>query len=214
MSKNTIKYIILVFILGLFGFETTNLIFNDEKSKNNQQNQPSIAVENIRNNNIQEIANKTANYDNKKYQKFSGSAIALDGDSLRFKDYEVRLFGIDAPEYSQNCLNNFNQEYPCGRISKIYLANIVRDQEITCYYQKKDIYNRYLSDCFTKETHINKEIIKNGMAIIYDFKETNSEMEQLEKQAKANKLGVWQGSFEKPKDYRKSHKINKNHKTI
>lgn len=34
---------------------------------------------------------------------FDGTATAKDGDSLMVGSREVRLFGIDAPEYKQTC---------------------------------------------------------------------------------------------------------------
>ena len=46
------------------------------------------------------------------------------------------------------------------------------------------------------------------MAIIYNFKETTALMEGLEKQAKEQKIGLWQGEFQKPKDYRKANPKN------
>jgi endonuclease YncB( thermonuclease family) len=36
-------------------------------------------------------------------QTFSGYARSIDGDSLYVGETEVRLFGIDAPEWSQTC---------------------------------------------------------------------------------------------------------------
>lgn len=208
MQKNSIKYLILVIFLGLFGFKVSDLLI-DDKINNDYNN-----VREVNKTDSQGIKDNLKDNNNNKfndgeYQEFSDFGVAIDGDSIRFKNYEVRLMGIDAPEYSQICLNAFNQEYPCGRISKIYLANILRNQKITCRYTKKDIYNRYLAECFVDKLNINHEIIKNGMAIIYDFKDSNPIVESLEKQARINKIGVWQGAFEKPKDYRKSHKISR-----
>jgi endonuclease YncB( thermonuclease family) len=206
MQKNSIKYLILVIFLGLFGFKVSDLLIDDKI--NDGYNDVKEVNENNAQNNKQSLNNNSDEFNDGKYQEFSDFGVAIDGDSIRFKNYEVRLMGIDAPEYSQTCLNAFNQEYPCGRISKIYLANILRNQKVTCKYAKKDIYNRYLAECFVDKLNINHEIIKNGMAIIYDFNDTNPIVESLENQARINKIGVWQGAFEKPKDYRKSHKIN------
>ena len=45
--------------------------------------------------------------------------------------------------------------------------------------------------------------IKNGMAIIYNIHTATKEMKSIEKQARINKVGMWQGKFLAPKDYRK-----------
>ncbi|MBU6338790.1 MAG: thermonuclease family protein [Rickettsiales bacterium] len=141
--------------------------------------------------------------------QFRGKAFAVDGDSVKIKnDVEtknVRLFGIDAPEYSQTCFDGKDQEYDCGKISKKFLSDLINNKEVTCYYNNKDIYNRYLAKCRVDGISINEKILENGMAIIYDFKQSDEKMISLEESAKTNKIGIWQGKFQIPKEYRKSH---------
>lgn len=146
-------------------------------------------------------------------QKFSGSAFVLDGDSLRVGKKEVRLFGIDAPEYSQTCFDSKKKEYACGQISRDFLISLAGGKKVECLYAQKDKYDRYLSKCFVVDADknspnnlsINEELVKNGMAVIYFFGEADEKMEKLEEGAKASKIGVWRGAFQLPKDYRKSH---------
>lgn len=38
-----------------------------------------------------------------------------DGDSFIIQGRKVRLWGIDAPEYYQNCFDTEGNEYPCGK---------------------------------------------------------------------------------------------------
>lgn len=146
--------------------------------------------------------------------EFHGKAYAIDGDSIKVKDNletkNVRLFGIDAPEYKQSCFNAKDQEYDCGKISKKFLSDLINNKEVICYYKNKDIYNRYLAKCEVAGISISEKIIENGMAIIYDFKQSDEKMIKLEELAKTNKLGIWQGKFQNPKDYRKSHKNKSN----
>lgn len=118
---------------------------------------------------------------------------------------EVRLVGIDAPEYSQTCFNEKNSEYECGKKSRDFLIKLAGGKEVKCFYAEKDKYDRYLGKCFVGEVSINEEILKNGMAVIYNFAETEEKMTKLEAQAKEKKLGIWQGTFQLPKDYRKAH---------
>jgi len=139
-------------------------------------------------------------------KKFSGKIKVLDGDSIFVNKKEVRLYGLDAPEYSQTCFDKENQEYACGKNSRQFLYNLAHNKEGYCFYAKKDIYNRYLGKCFIENTSINQAILKNGMAVIYSFKNIERSFEILEKEARKKELGIWQGKFELPKDYRKRNK--------
>jgi len=143
-------------------------------------------------------------------QQFIGIAEVIDGDSLRIRNdnikYEVRLFGIDAPEFHQTCFDEKDKEYNCGEISRNFLLKLADKKETSCFYAQKDVYNRYLAICKIDNIVINEEIVKNGMAIIYNLKQADENLINLENLAKVNKLGVWQGKFQTPKDYRKSHK--------
>jgi endonuclease YncB( thermonuclease family) len=138
-------------------------------------------------------------------KELSGKAFAIDGDSLKVGDKEVRLFGLDAPEYSQTCFDSKKQEYPCGQISREFLIKLVGKKEVKCLYAQMDKYNRFLSKCFIDKVSINEEIVKNGMAVIYNFAESEEKMNILEAEAKKQKIGIWRGAFQLPKEYRKEH---------
>lgn len=138
-------------------------------------------------------------------KKFSGNTFVIDGDSIKVGKNEVRLFGLDAPEYSQTCFNAKKEEYSCGQMSRDFLVNLANKKQVECFYSQKDKYDRYLSKCYIDKVSINEEIIKNGMAVIYNFTESDEKMNELEKEAKAKKLGIWKGSFQLPKEYRKEH---------
>ncbi len=138
-------------------------------------------------------------------KEFSGTAKVIDGDSIRVDDREVRLFGLDAPEYSQSCFEASGREYHCGNISYRFLQDLAEGKKVTCHYAEKDKYNRFLGKCEVGEVSINQEIVKNGMAVIYNFTESDDKMDELEASAKEQKLGLWQGAFQLPKEYRKSH---------
>lgn len=121
---------------------------------------------------------------------------------------EVRLYMLDAPEYSQTCFNAKDEEYECGQKSRDFLINLAGGKEVECVYAMKDKYDRFLSKCYVDDKSINEELVQNGMAVIYSFGDSDEKMEKYEAEAKKKKIGIWQGKFQLPKDYRKQHKRN------
>lgn len=53
-----------------------------------------------------------------------GPAEVIDGDSLRVGGTGVRLFGVDAPEYSQSCFSN-GSPVACGIMAKDALEGLI-----------------------------------------------------------------------------------------
>ena len=72
---------------------------------------------------------------------------------------------------------------------------------IKCISKSRDRYKRYLGVCFLDDLDLNKWMVKNGHAIAY--KKYSRKYELQEQYAKENKLGVWQGSFIEPKEWRR-----------
>ena len=138
----------------------------------------------------------------------SGIAKVIDGDSIKIKEKNIRLIGIDAPEFKQKCLDKNYHEYYCGKISTTFLKQLVNKKNIQCEYSKKDMYGRYLGSCNLENININYEMIKNGMAIIYNLKNTDEELKNLENKARNKKIGIWQGAFLEPRKYRKKNRRN------
>ena len=139
-------------------------------------------------------------------KSFNGIAHVIDGDSIKVAGKEARLIGIDAPEYSQTCFDKDDKEYDCGKLSQKFLFNLAHKKQVTCYYAQKDVYDRFLAKCEIFDLSINKEILKNGMAVIYDYRQASEELKAIEKEARSNKIGIWQGKFQLPKDYQKRRK--------
>jgi len=139
----------------------------------------------------------------------------IDGDSMQVQDHnghtaELRLMGIDAPEYSQD---------PWGKRSYAFSKNHLENGS-TIYvelYPQRDQYNRYLGYLFYGQdpkslTMLNNEILANGFAEIYirssDSKYVNL-FKQSQAQAKAQGLNIWQannGLTMSPAKYRQKHK--------
>ncbi len=56
----------------------------------------------------------------------SGAYQVVDGDSLRKGGTDIRLYGIDAPEYQQTCRDRDNRDYNCGKQAATELRKLVQ----------------------------------------------------------------------------------------
>jgi endonuclease YncB( thermonuclease family) len=130
-----------------------------------------------------------------------GRALAIDGDSLRLNNVELRLKGIDAPEYRQICKDAKGQDYPCGRTARRALAELVQEHEVACVETGKDRYGRSLAICRIKgeDTDVAAEMVRQGMAVAF------GDFDALESQAKEARRGLWAGSFQRPSVWRDEH---------
>ena len=139
-------------------------------------------------------------------------AMATDGDSIRFEKERIRLFGIDAPELEQTCKDKFNKPYACGEEAKFELNKYLffagqLKLKIYCYYSERDKYNRILGECFvgkTKDLSINALMVLYGQAIAY-LRYSDKYLDH-QKAAKGMKMGLWQGDFDIPEEWRRKNK--------
>lgn len=72
----------------------------------------------------------------------------VDGDSLEMGEVRIRLEGIDAPEYYQDCRYPNNKKYACGLEARQYLQSLVDQGKVTCIERDLDRYNRSLCTCY------------------------------------------------------------------
>jgi len=121
---------------------------------------------------------------------------------------KIRLLGIDAFEHEQN-------EY--GKKGKEFLTKLALNKNVCVEtdVQEKDIYGRTLGYVFVKDAFVNEELLKNGLAILYDFPPNVGYLEKLKKAqvyARQNMLGAWEKeSFikELPAQWRHKHPFKK-----
>ena len=79
-------------------------------------------------------------------QVIEGTAEVIDGDSLLVAGTEVRLFGVDAPEFSQPCYSN-GSEVACGAMAKDVLAGLIGSAVLTCRPRDTDTFGRIVATC-------------------------------------------------------------------
>ena len=147
-----------------------------------------------------------------KSEIISGIPKVIDGDTIMINKNKIRFYGIDAPEKKQLCVRNylklsffsFQKKYHCGEISERKLKKLIKNKNIKCFVEGKDRYKRKIAECYRDKLNINSWMVRNGFAVAYT-KYSNKYLIQ-EVQAKQEKLGIWQGKFEMPWDWRKNVK--------
>ncbi|MBI9081394.1 MAG: thermonuclease family protein [Pseudodesulfovibrio sp.] len=130
----------------------------------------------------------------------------LDGDSMlvEYNGYsqEVRLIGIDAPEWGQ--------EY--GTQAKAYAMNFCfgKTLRLELDKEKKDRYGRLLAYAYCGDHMLNEEMVRAGMALAIKVKPNTryySLLKKAEEKARVERRGFWlRGGLKMPPaQWRKKH---------
>lgn len=110
-----------------------------------------------------------------------------DGDTIKVlkgkEQIKIRLQHIDCPEKKQ----------PYGDIAKRFTSQMVFNKQVKVINKgEKDRWGRLLGVIHTLEgVSLNKELVKNGLALHYRKYSKDSSYSQLETQARKNKTGMW-----------------------
>ena len=133
-----------------------------------------------------------------------GDVDVIDGDSFRRGKDEVRLNGIDAPEYHQACRDASGRDWDCGKEAARALRSLVAGHMVACKGLDVDRYHRLVSRCEVGDLELNAEMVRLGWAIAYTRHGTFYLNEQNE--ARRAKRGIWRGTFDLPEDWRQMHR--------
>ena len=129
--------------------------------------------------------------------------VSIDGDSLRAANGdEYRIFGIDAPELKQSCKEANGRSWACGRAAKVKLTKLIKGGGVACDIRDKDRFGRYVAVCSAEGVpDLGEALVRDGYAIDLGRKLGNPYASE-EAEAKADKRGIWRGTFERPADWR------------
>jgi len=134
----------------------------------------------------------------------SGTARIVDGDGLWIDDAEYRLHGIDAVEGNQGCLNANGKLWRCGQEAKKALAAFTSDAIVTCEWEDLDRYGRRIATCYANEIDLAAAMVFTGYAIAY--LKYSDKYVSYEIEARKNRSGIWNGTFDMPELHRKHGK--------
>ncbi|WP_342358459.1 thermonuclease family protein [Terrarubrum flagellatum] len=135
------------------------------------------------------------------YEVVNGAAEAIDGDSIRIGQREIRLKGIDAPEYRQTCQGE-RGEVACGRDARAALVALLARGSLRCDISGRDRYGRDLGHCFAGEVDVNAAMVKDGHAVAF------GDFVFEEAAARSARRGLWATRFDPPSEWRRLHPRN------
>jgi len=132
----------------------------------------------------------------------------IDGDSLTVRHEDatltIRLTGIDAVEYRQDCARGDASRWPCGREARTALEKLAGRGSLYCEVAAKDHYDRTLAACRTRPfpdgIDLGAEMARQGWAVA-----TSDAYMVEEAEAQAKRRGIWQGDFVRPENWRATH---------
>ena len=110
-----------------------------------------------------------------------------DGDTITVLDemdkgnFKIRLDKIDAPEKKQ----------AFGSKAKQFLSALIFGKQVTVRYKAVDRYGRIVGVVYCDGVEINLVMVQNGYAWHYCHYDKTPEYIQAEKQARADKKGLW-----------------------
>ena len=138
-------------------------------------------------------------------QSLRGTARVTDGDSLSVSGMQVRLFGIDAPELSQECFDS-GEPVACGEMAKAELASLIGNAALSCLRKSTDPYGRMVAVCSIGGVDIGQAMVEAGWATAY--RRYSDDYVAAELRARSSKAGLWQWDFQTPEDYRIAQESN------
>ena len=140
-----------------------------------------------------------ARLDRTEMRTLEGRVTVNDGDSLTIGTERIRLRGIDAPEFDQTCRGQ-SGDYPCGRRSREALSALIGGRAVSCSGSQRDKYDRLLAVCSAASgRELNRSQVEAGWAVAYGGYEAEQDV------ARRQRVGMWAGSFDRPRDWRETH---------
>ena len=134
----------------------------------------------------------------------TGAARIREADTIQIGNSRIRLSGIDAPSVDQLCLNNKGDRWTCGVAARDELIRHTEGRNWTCHVGQTDRRGRSLARCEVDGEDIQRWLVRSGWALAYT--RFSRDYEADEAQAREAKVGMWQGAFIAPWDWRVRNK--------
>jgi endonuclease YncB( thermonuclease family) len=134
--------------------------------------------------------------------QISGDAKAIDSTTIQIGDQRVMLFGLDSVMRKQVCALD-GKPWQCWRAAVHDLQTLLDQETVSCeVIGEPDVYGRVLGRCTANGQSVNEQLVSRGFALARPSETTD--YVAAEAVAKEKRVGLWQGQFQKPSDFRKA----------
>lgn len=127
----------------------------------------------------------------------------VDGDTLRLSGTTYRLWGIDAPESKQACVDG----WAAGAHAAAHLAALIRDKTVVCEPRTIDRYGRAVALCRAGGMDLSAAMVGAGHA--WAFVRYSADYVAQESQARGQRLGLHGHGCQPAWDWRAAQRTSK-----
>jgi len=130
----------------------------------------------------------------------TGPAKVIDTGVIEIDGQRIMLYGVDSVMRKQSCTLD-GKPWQCWAAAIRELETLVDQGPTTCeVVGEPDDYNRVLGRCTINGESLNQQYVRSGFAVARPKETTQYVADEAE--AKAKKVGLWQGQFVMPGDFR------------
>lgn len=104
----------------------------------------------------------------------------------------VLLYGIAAPDLEQTCQYQ-GKDWACGMESASTLLRMTMKRTVTCLGDSFDSKDRLIAVCHAGGVNLNATMVRLGLAV-----SVGTRYAREEGLARANRAGMWMGTFDRP----------------
>lgn len=137
-----------------------------------------------------------------KAQSITGTAKAIDGDTIDMTGQKVRLRGIDAPELRQTCQRD-SVIWPCGAQARDQLASMLTGRDVQCDGDGAAAGDILTARCRADGADLAEAMVASSFATVTVGGE--ADYGAMAARVQKRKSGIWAGPFDLPQAWRVAH---------
>ena len=117
----------------------------------------------------------------------TGKAYVTDADGIRVSGYDIRLAGLDAPEWDQWAKHEHGYWFNHGKRVKSELIRAIGGKRVRVTVERYDKYGRIVGTVLCDGKDVGAWLVRNGYAI----SAYGNQYKRIEREARIARRGLW-----------------------